>query len=244
MPLQSALRYLSLIIACFCIPHISFAAMAPLDKGKTGSHLHAAPGMPAEALDEADTDAPDFSEMLSGNWAGYRTKLYNAGFDFGIAYTGDYLNNVKGGTRRGGGYLDNLDLQLTLDGEKLANVKGSKLFVYFINNSGSSFNDSHVGSGEGISSIEVADPTFKLFEAWAEQNLWDDALSVRLGLYDLNSEFNVTDSSGIFLHPSTGNDTAFAVTGLNGPSAFPTTSLAGRIRVKPTEKNLYPVCCT
>ena len=53
------------------------------------------------------------------------------------------------------------------------------------------------------------------------------------GLYDLNSEFYVTESSGIFIHPTFGIGAEMAGTGQNGPSIFPTTSFAIRVKAEP-----------
>lgn len=187
---------------------------------------------PALAADET----PDFTaETLTGNWAGARTRLYNAGVNVEAAYTGDVLSNVDGGIKHGTNYIDNLDVTMTVDGEKLYGLKGSTIFIYLLNNNGPAFNSSYVGSNDGISNIEVARTGFKLYEAWIEQAFFDEKFSLRGGLYDLNSEFNVTDSSGVFLNPTFGIDTAYAATGSAGPSIFPTTSLALRAKYMPTE---------
>ena len=59
-------------------------------------------------------------------------------------------------------------------------------------------------------------------------------MSVLFGLYDLNSEFYVSHSTGIFLHPSPGIGSELAQTGLNGPSVFPTSSVGLRVGYLPT----------
>lgn len=54
------------------------------------------------------------------------------------------------------------------------------------------------------------------------------------GLYDLNSEFYVSDTSSLFLHPALGIGTDFSQSGQNGPSIFPTASLAIRAKAELT----------
>jgi porin len=66
--------------------------------------------------------------------------------------------------------------------------------------------------------------------AWVEQNFRDGMFSLRGGLYDLNTEFYVTDASALFLNPTYGIGTEFSATGQNGPSIFPTTSSAARFK--------------
>jgi len=63
----------------------------------------------------------------------------------------------------------------------------------------------------------------------------DDRLSIKAGLYDLNTEFYVTDASGLFLNPTYGIGTEMAATGDNGPSVFPNAGLAARVSFLPTE---------
>ena len=56
------------------------------------------------------------------------------------------------------------------------------------------------------------------------------------GLYDLNSEFDVIPSAGLFLHASQGIGPEFSQSGVNGPSIFPTTSLGLRFKTSFTEQ--------
>jgi porin len=188
------------------------------------------------AGDESLTqEAPDFSSNLTGDWGGMRSKLHESGIDIEAVYTVDFMSNVAGGTKRRGEVLDNADLIFNIDGEKLYNLKGSTISLYFLNNNGGKPNDS-IGNVQGVNNIEVAERTAKLFEAWIEQKFVDDKFSIRAGLYNLNSEFYVTDSSGIFLNPTFGIGTEFAQSGENGPSIFPTSSMAVRGKWEPTEK--------
>lgn len=181
---------------------------------------------------------PNFAESkLTGNWGGERDKLFEKGFSFDIYYKADAWRNFSGGAGQGNRSLDNLDLKMTVDGSKAFNAEGTTLFLYLLNNNGGRPNDL-AGTSGGITNIEVPTRSFKVYEAWVQQNFWDDKVSVLVGLYDLNSEFYVTDTSGLFLNPTNGIGTVMSATGDNGPSIFPTTSLAARIAVKPTD-NTY-----
>ena len=64
--------------------------------------------------------------------------------------------------------------------------------------------------------------------------MWNDKVSVLVGLHDFNTEFYVTDTSGLFLNPTYGIGTEMAATGNNGPSVFPTSGLAARVALMPT----------
>jgi porin len=82
-----------------------------------------------------------------------------------------------------------------------------------------------VGDLQVVSNIDAGE-AWRLFEAWYE--LADANWSVRAGLYDLNSEFDVNETGGIFLNSSHGIGAEFGQTGENGPSIFPVSSLALR----------------
>jgi porin len=178
--------------------------------------------------------AEDFKDRLTGDWGGHRSQLYAQGVDIEAIYSTGLWNNFSGGTEDGGTQFDNTDLAVTLDGEKLYGLPGSTIFIYGLKNTGGEINGKNVGSHGGIDNIEVSKSTAKIYEAWIEQNFLENRLSVKTGLYDYNSEFYVTETSGLFLNPTYGIGTELAATGENGPSIFPTTSLAARIKVQVT----------
>ncbi|MGE3599697.1 MAG: carbohydrate porin [Dehalococcoidia bacterium] len=147
---------------------------------------------------------------------------------FDVAYIGDVLSNASGGAERGTSYLDNLDLSLEVDGQRLIGVQGLKLFAYVIYNNGNAFSGELAGDAQGVSNIE-ADRAVRVMEAWADFTLPSQS-SLRIGLYDLNSEYDTTETGGLFLNASHGIGPDFAQSGRNGPSIFPTTGLAARLR--------------
>lgn len=148
---------------------------------------------------------------------------------FAITYKGDLLAGLSGSWRDKSAYLGNLDLKFTVAGEQAFKLPGSTLFFHILNNHGGKPNE-RIGATQGIDNIEVEVNTTKLLQAWFQQQFLDDKFSLLAGLYDVNSEFYVTDSSGTFIHPSFGIGAELAQTGENGPSIFPTTSFGLRGR--------------
>lgn len=148
------------------------------------------------------------------------------------AYTGEYLRNARGGLETGGAYLDNLDLQLAIDGERAFGVPGLSAFVYGLYNNGGSISGRYVGDIHAVSNIEAV-RALRLYEAWVD---WQPSrrreLSLRLGLYDVNSEFDSSEVSGLFINGTHGMGIDFSQAGLNGPSIFPFTSLALRLQAR------------
>ncbi len=152
----------------------------------------------------------------------------NYGVDFSANFTNDLLSNVSGGISTGSSYISLFEPVLTIDLSKALNWRGADLLISGIGTMGDDFYD-EVGAEQGVDNIE-AYHTWKIYELWLEQNLFNKALSLKFGLYDLNSEFDARQSSSVFLNPSHGIGAEYALSGKNGPSIFPSTSLALRIK--------------
>lgn len=153
------------------------------------------------------------------------------GISFDAVYTGDLIRNFDGGVRTGGTYLDNLDLQLIANPGSIFGVPGLSGMVYVLHNNSAEFSADYVGDAHVISNID-APRGFKLYEAWLDWASANDGFSARVGLYDLNSEFDAIDTGALFINSASGIGTDFGQTGLNGPSIFPVTSLALRLRTR------------
>ena len=91
---------------------------------------------------------------------------------------------------------------------------------------------SEVGALQEISNLEA--PTeWRLYEAWIEHQVSSPRISILAGVYDINSEFDVIPSAGDFLNSSFGFGPEYGLSGLAGPSSFPSTGLAVRAMVQP-----------
>jgi porin len=158
----------------------------------------------------------------------FQNRLLTNGIDFSAGYIGDYFSNLSGGLEENDTYLANFDFSFRFDMNKLAGASGMSIYL-----SGLGINGGlpleNTGALQGISNIAAVNQ-FKLYEGWIEQSFLDNNFSILFGLYDLNSEFDVRESSGIFLNPSFGIGFDFAQSGQNGPSIFPYTSLALRLK--------------
>ncbi|WP_246263549.1 carbohydrate porin [Caulobacter soli] len=148
-----------------------------------------------------------------------------------VTYTADVAGTVKGGASHAGKALDNLDVIVDGDLDKLVGWRGATVHGYLLNNTGGAPNDL-AGTLQGVDNIEVGRARGRLYELWVKQAFADGHGSVLAGLYDLNSEFYSTEASGLLLAPPFGIGSEFASTGPNGPSIFPSTALAVRARIE------------
>ncbi|WP_324748862.1 carbohydrate porin [Sphingomonas sp. LY54] len=152
------------------------------------------------------------------------------------AYKAEAMAVVDGGLSRGIRLLDNLDIVLDADLDRLVGWGGARGRLYFLSNQGGAPNDL-AGTAQGVSNIEVADHRAKLYEAWIEQDLADGRAALLLGLADLNADFYANDASALLLAPAFGIGSELGATGPNGPSIFPSTALTARLRVSPTDQS-------
>ena len=175
--------------------------------------------------------------QLSETWDRLRTQLSDRGVQFGIRYDGEGFADLAGGMRRGGTYLGNLNLQLTLDAQRLTGWPGATVFLYGLGIHGG-HPSNFVGDAQGVSNIE-APAKWKLEEGWVQQNLFGNRFSALFGRYDLNSEFYRLQSASLFLNSSFGIGPEFSQSGQNGPSIFPFTSVGGRFAIKPIQEVVF-----
>ena len=187
--------------------------------------------MPA-GISQASADDLWRREYFTGDWGGARTWLIEHGVGVNAAFTGDSFTNFSGGLRRGTAFLDDFDLLLGLDLERLAGCNETSFFLYGLGTQGTNPSERYVGDAQGVSNI-AAYSTWKVYEAWVERNFRERGISLLVGLYDLNTEFDALESAGLFLNSSQGIGPEFAQSGLNGPSIFPTTTLGLRAKWAP-----------
>ena len=158
----------------------------------------------------------------------FRSNLQKNGVELFAVYTSDYVANLRGGLSRRSGYLYNMDLAALIDANELLGINNTSLFFYAIGNGGDD-PTSYVGDFQGTSNIEAPD-SWKLYEMWIEYFLNQQRTSLKLGIMDLNADFYVTENATSFINSSFGIGAEIAQTGVNGPSIFPVTALALRMR--------------
>ena len=146
------------------------------------------------------------------------------------------MANVAGGKGQGVRYLDDIDATLSVNLNTLAGLRNTKAFFYGLGNQGGSIS-SLAGDVQGLDNIE-AENSWRLYEAWIEHIFPRLKTSVLAGKYDLNSEFDVNPTAQLFINSSQGIGAAYGNSGVMGPSIFPYTSLAVRVKTQ-VENGLY-----
>lgn len=187
--------------------------------------------MVSNAAHAEEEKAPDWNtETLSGDWGGARSSLYDKGVTVELTHKSDILASTSGGISRGAVWLANSEVAVNMDLGKLAGWDATTAFAQYHVQHGSKSINNYTGSFAGVDNIESSASAGQFFQAWLQKNSADDSLSVLAGLYAIDSEFYVTDTSGLFLQPPYGMSAEMAQTGQNGPPVFPMGALAVRAK--------------
>jgi porin len=157
------------------------------------------------------------------------TTAPNVGFvSLRAAYTGELWTDIRGGLSHDAAYINTADVQVAVDLEQSLSWPKATFFFRAIATSNGGI-AAKAGALQGISNIETGTAALSIEESWLDQGFADSHGSLRVGLYDVNSEFDAGEARALFLMPSHGLGAEFAQAGQNGPSTYPVTSLGARL---------------
>lgn len=173
------------------------------------------PGLPEPSI------AVNFPRWF-GDPAGVRTMLAGRGITYAVNYIGDVLGNPVGGYAQGTQYIGRLDVEVGVDLEKAAGLKGLRFFANGYQIHGQSITAANLGVLMPASFIEAL-PSTRLFEIYLEQKLLDNHMSLRVGQLSADSEFIISEAGAAFLNGSFGWP---SITGINLPDGGPSYPMA------------------
>lgn len=121
-------------------------------------------------------------------------------YTFGVLYTGEGWDVAAGGLRRGGSYMQNLDLQFRIDAEKAFGWTGGEFVAEGFYANPTSTGNTYVGALNSPSLIDTGKEIslFRLYQLYYDQNL--GSTDVRFGIYDLDNEFSILKPMTLFLN--------------------------------------------
>lgn len=145
-----------------------------------------------------------------------------------LQYTGEAWDNASGGIHDGTTYIYNLDAQLRVNTAKAFGWTGGSFFVEGFYNNAHTL-DRLVGSVQDVSAVDTGGvEAFRLYQAYYKQDL--GSTNLLFGIYDLETEFGNTRPMDLFFNGAYAWTSTLDRSGLNGPSTYPYTALAFRVR--------------
>src|SRR6202012_3334120 len=94
------------------------------------------------------------------------------------------------------------DLTATIDGHKAIGWSGGTIFLHGKEHQ-QLFGRVYDGFAQTPSNIDAA-PLLMLYEAWAQQSMFDEKLGMKAGRIDANTDFDVVSTAADFLNSSMG----------------------------------------
>ncbi|SDR58552.1 porin, OprB family [Rhizobiales bacterium GAS191] len=177
-------------------------------------------------------------DTLLGDMGGFRTKAAEAGIQLGLTYTADFLGNTSGGWRRS--FIAEGVLAPTLDMDlgkftKIDALSGTSLHASLFQVAGRSISLHNTGALYLATNIEQV-ATTRVFEAYLEQKLFGDKISVRAGQMAIDSEFLISPTAATFISNTFYYPTWMAFDLPNGGAGTPLAAPAARVKYTPTDR--------
>ncbi|HXH29203.1 MAG TPA: carbohydrate porin [Bacteriovoracaceae bacterium] len=157
-----------------------------------------------------------FKNLQNINWNNFRKS-----FEFEAFYTNDTISS-SGGEKAGTRNVGALDLYLSSDFKKFSSISGE--FMVHFTHIGGPDQSAAIGDTQGTSNIEMPFQVDRVTDLWY-QHSWTPKYKSLIGIHDLSTEFNVTDSSLNFLNSAFGTSTELSFSGERGGSIYPITSV-------------------
>ncbi len=161
-----------------------------------------------------------------------RRSLAGAGVVFSVGYTGDVFGNPTGGQKTGTHNAGLAEASVEIDFEKISNARGLTFFASGYQIHGTSISGENVGGIAAVSNVEAYRST-RLFEAWIEQSLVNDAVSIRVGQIAADAEFFVVEGGSNFINSTFGWTTITSDNIPVGGPIYPIATPGIRVAVEP-----------
>ena len=186
---------------------------------------------PPQTLCDGQPSISGYAPVL-GN---FKKALCDRGFNLQVNYIGEVFGNPTGGVKQGARYEQRIELGLDGDMDRIAGIKGLMFHVNSYAIAGQSLSTYNLFNYMAISYI-TAHPAFLLFEAWAEQKLFDGKISIRVGQLAADSEHHISEFAQLFLNATYGWPNTYADDLPSGGPAYPFATPGVRIKVYATDQ--------
>lgn len=179
---------------------------------------------------QADIERSDHQvvrrRLLAGEWPANDVNFGGRGVGVLFDYCSDNQSNLLGGLQQASAYQHRVELIGALSGEAIVGWPGASFLFHLVHTTGTDI-VSRVGAAQANSNLGSVRAT-RLFQAWFQQRLFNNRLSVLAGLYDVNTEFYLTPVSILFLNSSFAAGKEFTQT---GAAVFPFSAAAIRVKL-------------
>jgi porin len=173
-------------------------------------------------------------DSLTGDWGGHRTALTERGITLGVSEVAEVLGNTSGGQKTGTVFTGRAEFDLDLNLDTLIGWKGASVHINAFQIHGHGLTADTLGGNLFDPSNIEATRAARLFDAYIEQTLFGDALSIRLGQIAADDEFLTSDYAGALINGTFGWAGIMAADLPNGGPAYPLATPGVRVKWSPS----------
>jgi porin len=173
-------------------------------------------------------------DEATGDWGGRRRQLAEAGYEFRFSYVAEGWDNITGGLAQGALYTGLLKFGADINFDRLVPWRGLTGSTTWLWLSGRDATADLVGNSLTVSNI-AGFSTWRLFEFWLEQSFASDRWTLRVGWMGWDSEFALSQYSGLFLNGSFGWPAYLYQNLPGGGPGYPMTGIGWRLAAQATD---------
>jgi porin len=211
------------------------AAQAPARPSTQTAPQDAAPDAAQTAAQNATPTDLWNRTTLFGDIGGLRPWLDRYGVSFGLQETSEYLNNLSGGTARGGAYDGFTEFSLGVDTQKAFGLPGGVFNVSGLQIHGTNLSTRNLQTLQFASGVE-ADASTRLWELWYQQSLAGGRVDIKVGEQSVDQEFMTSEYANTFMNATFGWSALPSVDLPAGGPSYPLASPGVRVRAAPSDK--------
>lgn len=137
------------------------------------------------------------SPWMLGDWNGTRTELKEKGYDFTVAYTGQFAGVVDADKKgKGNAYADQWTFGSHFDLNKILGWNDTEAFVAITHRGGRALNneaDAMAPQFNQTQEVYGRGQTWRLTDLWIKKKFLDQKLDVKIGRFGVGEDFAVAD---------------------------------------------------
>lgn len=164
---------------------------------------------PAQPQIEAEVQQPvgfDPADHMTGDWAGERRRLFDAGVDVFAFVNSIFNGNVVGGIHPGHATIvSDSWAGIKFDLEKLAGWQDGLFVISGIDRAGENLTRKYVGSVYSVQQMVGGQRPF-LYQVYLQQKLADKKVTLKLGRFSASDDFNASPFYGYSLNNGINGD--------------------------------------
>jgi polyphosphate glucokinase len=216
------------------------ALAALLSLGAAVGQSAADPPTASTALTEPPVSVRPFqlelpSDHLFGDWGGVLTRLDSAGIKPTLTLVTDFAWNPTGGRNQGSTEASNLGLDLLVDLDTIAGIKGGSFLAQISERWGSSLTNDYIGNVFNVQQV-FGGQTFRMVDMAYQQKLLDDHVEFRIGRIAAGDDFLVSPYNYLFVQNGFDGNPVGIFFNAPGMTAYPNATWGTMVKYKPTDR--------